>query len=99
MRSVAISLLPDPDLVVLWRENPSDVVDSPDFGRIGPVTYYRSGGHRPNGFLLAKGPGIVPNSDLPEGQAIDIAPTILELMEAKIPEYFDGKSLLNIFIK
>ncbi|NES83717.1 MAG: nucleotide pyrophosphatase, partial [Moorea sp. SIO2B7] len=93
------SLLPDPDLVVLWQESPSDVVDSPDFGRIGPVTYYRSGGHRPNGFLLAKGPGIVPNSDLREGQAIDIAPTILELMEAKIPEYFDGKSLLNIFIK
>ncbi|MGK7934684.1 MAG: alkaline phosphatase family protein [Xenococcaceae cyanobacterium] len=89
------STLPDADLVVLWQEQPSDVVDSPDFGRIGPITYYRSGGHRPDGFLLLKSPNIQPNSDLPQAQAIDIAPTILELMGANIPDYMDGKSLLN----
>ena len=89
------SALPDPDLVVLWQEQPSDVVDSPDFGRIGPITYYRSGGHRPDGFLLVKSPDVKPNSDLPLGQVIEIAPTILELMGATIPKYFDGKSLFK----
>jgi predicted AlkP superfamily phosphohydrolase/phosphomutase len=87
--------LPDADLIVLWEEQPTDVVDSPDFGRIGPITYYRSGGHRPQGFLMAKGEGIAPGSSLSEAESIDLAPTILELMGAKIPEDFDGKSLLK----
>ena len=90
--------LPDADLVVLWQDCPTDVVDSPDFGRIGPVTYYRSGGHRSRGFLMASGPGITPSSSLPEGQAIDIGPTILELMGAPIPDYCDGKSLLRTLV-
>ena len=87
--------LPDPDLVVLWRENPTDVVDSPDFGRMGPVTYYRPGGHRPRGWLMAKGADIAPGSPLEKGSAIDIGPTILALMGAPIPEYCDGKPLLR----
>jgi len=90
--------LPDADLVVLWQDCPTDVVDSPDFGRIGPVTYYRSGGHRSRGFLMASGPGITPGSSLPAGQAIDIGPTILELMGAPIPDYCDGKSLLRTLV-
>lgn len=91
--------LPDADLIVLWEEQPTDVVDSPDFGRIGPIAYYRSGGHRPQGFLMAKGEGIAPGSSLNEAESIDLAPTILELMGAKIPKFFDGKSLLKQFLK
>ena len=87
--------LPHADLIVLWHKLPTDVVDSPDFGRIGPVTYNRPGSHRPHGFLLAKGPGIQAGSDLPEGHPVDIAPTILKLMNAPIPEYFDGKPLIE----
>ena len=90
------SKLPDPDLIVVWHEIPTDVVDSPDVGRIGPITYNRPGGHRENGFLLAKGEGITANSDLSTGRAVDIGPTILNLMGAEIPEYFDGKPLLKI---
>ncbi|NEP00040.1 MAG: nucleotide pyrophosphatase [Symploca sp. SIO2E9] len=85
--------LPDADLVVIWQDYPTDVVDSPNFGRIGPVPYHRSGGHQPNGCLIIKGPNIAPGSTLPDGHAVDIAPTILELMGAPIPEYFEGKSL------
>ncbi len=88
--------LPDPDLIVVWHEIPTDVVDSPDLGRIGPITYNRPGGHRENGFLLAKGEGIAPNSDLSTGRAVDVGATILNLMGAEIPEYFDGKPLLKI---
>jgi predicted AlkP superfamily phosphohydrolase/phosphomutase len=87
--------LPDADLVVLWHEQPTDVVDSPDFGRIGPLTYYRTGGHRSQGFLLAKGEGITPGSNLGEAEVVDLAPTILELMGAEIPAYLDGKPVLK----
>ena len=87
--------LPDSDLIVVWQEIPTDVVDSPDIGRIGPITYNRSGGHRENGFLLAKGEGITPNANLSTGRAVDIGATILNLMGAPIPDYFDGKPLLD----
>jgi len=90
--------LPDSDLVVFWCDRMTDVVDSPDFGRIGPLTHFRAGGHREEGFLMVKGPGITPGSSLLEGEAIDLAPTILELMGAPIPEYFDGKSLLKFLV-
>ncbi|MBD2567395.1 alkaline phosphatase family protein [Anabaena lutea] len=87
--------LPDSDLLVLWHERMTDVVDSPDVGRIGPLTYFRAGSHWNRGFLMAKGPGITPGSNLPDGESVDLAPTILELMGAPIPDYFDGKSLLK----
>ncbi|NET31636.1 MAG: nucleotide pyrophosphatase [Cyanothece sp. SIO1E1] len=87
--------LPDADLTVIWAEQPTDVVDSQTYGRIGPIPYGRSGGHRPGGFLLASGPGISPGSDLPQGQLIDLAPTILSLMDAPLPGYLHGKPLLT----
>ena len=88
--------LPGADLVVVWAEQPADVVDHPKFGRIGPVPYRRTGSHRARGFVTIKGEGITPGSTLPESHGVDLAPTILELMGAPIPEYMDGKPLLNI---
>lgn len=85
---------PDADLVICWQEDyATDVVDSPIFGRIGPVPHYRSGSHRSEGFILAKGEGIIPNSELPKGHALDLSPTILNLMGAPIPDYFEGSPL------
>lgn len=88
--------LPDADLVVVWQEeHATDVVDSSTLGRIGPVPYFRTGSHRSRGFLMAQGPGIAPGSSLPVGHALDLAPTILNLMGAPIPEYCEGKPLLD----
>ena len=85
---------PDPDLVVLWQEKPTDVVDS-KFGRIGVVPYSRPGGHQEEGFIVAKGSSIQSGSHfMKQPQAIDLAPTILRLMGAEIPNYIDGKSLI-----
>jgi hypothetical protein len=85
---------PDPDLIVLWRSDPADVVDSPTLGRIGPLPFNRSGSHVHRGFLLAAGPSIPSGAVLPRGQALDIAPTILALMGAPIPSYCDGAPIL-----
>jgi predicted AlkP superfamily phosphohydrolase/phosphomutase len=86
---------PDPDLIVLWRNAPTDVVDSPTLGRIGPLPFNRSGSHVHRGFLLAAGTGLPIGERLPDGQALDIAPTILRLVGAPIPAHFDGAPLLN----
>ena len=87
--------LPDPDLVVIWQTIATDLIDSPDIGRIGPITYNRPGGHREHGFLMAKGPRISPESSFADGRAVDLGATILDLMGADIPDYFDGKSLMQ----
>lgn len=87
--------LPDPDLVVVWHEIPTDTVDSPDLGRIGPITLNRPGGHRDRGFMMVQGHGIEAGTAIEGGAAVDLAPTILTLMDAPLPDYFDGRSLLK----
>lgn len=74
--------LPDADLVVFYHSAPVDVVDSPRFGRIGPVPYARTGGHINRGFAIIKAPGCSPGSTLPEGHVRNLAPTILSLLGA-----------------
>lgn len=86
--------LPDADLIVVWQEDyATDVMDSPDYGRFGPLPPYRAGSHRPEGFILACGSGIEPGSSLSAGHVLDLAPTFLTLMGAPIPEYLEGKPL------
>ncbi|MGB3615202.1 MAG: hypothetical protein WBA10_15520, partial [Elainellaceae cyanobacterium] len=86
--------LPDADIVVVWQEEyASDSIESPDVGRIGPIPHYRSGSHRPEGFFIANGPGIEPAATLDGGHALDISPTILQLMGAPVPDYLEGKAL------
>ncbi len=86
--------LPDSDLVVIWYKHAVDVVDSPDVGRIGPLPYYRTGGHhRSDGFMTVKGPGIAPGSTFTHARAVDVGPTILQLMGAPIPAHFDGRAI------
>ena len=71
------------------------MVDSSRLGRVGPLTHCRAGGHKGQGFLLGKGPDIPQGFELPPGETVDLAPTILNLMNAEIPKYLDGKNLLE----
>ncbi|NEO02632.1 MAG: nucleotide pyrophosphatase, partial [Moorea sp. SIO3I7] len=52
--------------------------------------------HRSDGFLVIQGQDIEPGSSLPAGHSLDLAPTILNLMGAPIPDYFQGKPLSAI---
>jgi predicted AlkP superfamily phosphohydrolase/phosphomutase len=71
------------------------VVDHPLLGRIGPFPFQRAGSHRPLGFMLAAGPGVPGESEPQRGHALDIAPTILSLMGARIPQRLEGKALIE----
>ncbi len=88
--------LPDADIVFSWSgAAATDIVESDEYGQIGPVPYFRTGDHTVNGFMLAKGPGIEPGRTLSEGEAIDFAPTILNLVGAPVPSHMKGRDLLG----
>lgn len=86
--------LPDADLIVVWQDNyPTDVMESPDYGRFGPLPHYRAGSHRAQGLIMANGPEIESNTTISSGHVLDLAPTLLSLMDAPIPDYLEGKPL------
>ena len=68
-----------PDLVVLWSsDGPIDVLQSRTIGRIeSRVTEQRSGNHRPEGFLLARGPAFKSGPADLRGDILQLAPTLL----------------------
>ena len=69
------------DLIVLWQEAaPTDCVDSAEVGRVGPLPYFRSGGHSSQGFVLSRGPGIAAASRAPEIAAQDLTATYRDLL-------------------
>lgn len=87
------------DLIVLWQDqSPTDVVESPLVGRIGPVPYFRPGGHQKQGtkienFFMVRAADCSPRKPFAEGRLEDLPATILTRMGIDIPDHFDGRPL------
>jgi predicted AlkP superfamily phosphohydrolase/phosphomutase len=81
------------DLIVDWQPEPADVIDSPTYGRFGPVQYMRTGGHVESGFVVMAGPDIPAGSSFADGHVLDLAPSILNMIGAPLPDYLDGRPL------
>jgi predicted AlkP superfamily phosphohydrolase/phosphomutase len=89
-----------PDMVVRWAESPASMhraVSSPKFGVIpwptpGRNPEGRSGNHRPQGMFIAVGPGINAGI-LPKAHILDLAPTVLSLLDQPIPVEMEGRPL------
>ena len=87
------------DLIVLWQEeSPTDVVESPLTGRIGPVPYFRPGGHQKQGsrienFFMIRAADCSPGMCFAEGSLEDLPATILSRMGIETPPHFDGRPL------
>ncbi|MBI1181965.1 MAG: hypothetical protein GC201_15575 [Alphaproteobacteria bacterium] len=85
------------DLMVLWRDDLSaDCVEHPTLGRIGPVPYFRSGGHATQGFVLARGDGFAPGTRLPPVKTADVTATLLDRMGVDIPEHVEGRPIGSV---
>jgi predicted AlkP superfamily phosphohydrolase/phosphomutase len=88
-----------PDLVVTWNPDAQVLaeIESVNAGRVRKqagfeTAPYYSGNHRPNAFILARGPSVSSGSSLESGHIVDIAPTILEMLDVEPPKHFDGRA-------
>jgi predicted AlkP superfamily phosphohydrolase/phosphomutase len=88
-----------PDIVIDWKGMEYWSFDVLSGGRkiIGPNLSTRSGGHQMNGIFLARGPGIAPGTRLDGANIVDVAPTVLQLMQLPVPDRMDGRVLAEIF--
>jgi predicted AlkP superfamily phosphohydrolase/phosphomutase len=73
------------DLFVEWMR-PTDAIEHPDIGVVGPVPFNRTGAHSDRGFAWVSGNGIAPG-DLPMQSVLDLPPTIVRLLsdDAELP--------------
>ncbi len=87
-----------PDLVVKWvGDAPIRALHSPHVGTIkGEPLDFRTGAHRPDGFLIASGKEICKRKVLENGSVMDIAHTILYLMGQSVSREIEGKVLIDI---
>jgi predicted AlkP superfamily phosphohydrolase/phosphomutase len=88
-----------PDLVVAWDPGAQLLTEmvTPHAGKVaGPAAYqtapFYSGNHRPNAFVLARGPGIPAGERIEQGHIVDLAPTILTLLGVDPPPSLEGRA-------
>jgi predicted AlkP superfamily phosphohydrolase/phosphomutase len=82
-----------PDLVIRTRDhlyNLSPEIFTPQ--TVHPSLHV-SGVHRPEGICIMAGPPIQANGTLNNASIVDLAPTILRLMNIPLPSYMDGHVL------
>ncbi len=91
-----------PDLVISWKEYPDQ--RRTHFPRVAShlqelfsVDRAITGCHTQNGIFIAYGKNIKKGKIIKNAQIIDLAPTILYMMDQAIPEDMDGKVLTEIF--
>jgi predicted AlkP superfamily phosphohydrolase/phosphomutase len=92
-----------PDLIIRWDDSPLSeqrAIVSDRYGEIGlSAPGYnpngRSGNHRPEGFLIAAGPGIEAGAQLDEADILDLAPTVCALLGVPVPEKMVGRVLFE----
>ena len=92
---IAADRLPDADLLVLWRGQANDMIEEQTTGRLGPVPFWKSGSHQPNGFVIGRGPGIPRQAAGGGARVIDLAPTVLSLLDCPLPAHLAGRPLFH----
>jgi predicted AlkP superfamily phosphohydrolase/phosphomutase len=103
-----------PDIMVEFRSDlgPLEACTSPRVGLVEaplfprerradgwPANLKRTGDHAPQSRLWVRGPRSEPRADPAAGRAVDVAPTVLDLLGVPVPETMDGESLLGASIR
>ena len=80
-----------PDLFLCWeRHSPIEAARSPKIGTIrDPYVGWRTGDHKPDGLLVARGPGIAPGAEFPAIDVEDLGPSAAALLGVQL-EDIDG---------
>lgn len=84
-----------PDLILLPEDEADIFYGLSDFGssQVWDQTYRYSGMHRDNGLFVACGPAVRKGVAAPAASIVDLAPTILYLLDQEIPADMDGRVL------
>ncbi len=64
-------------------------------GLLGPAPFWKSGSHRPTGFVAGLGPGIPRQAPAGTARVVDLAPTVLDLLGTAVPGHMDGRPLFR----
>jgi len=88
-----------PDIVYLPADMSAKALGTMDFSshRFIENTYGNSGDHRMEGILLAAGDSLRKGSRVEGATIVDLAPTILHLMDCEVPRAMDGRVLTSLF--
>jgi predicted AlkP superfamily phosphohydrolase/phosphomutase len=79
-----------PDLVIEADEY--DLTGWLGYSKLINTKVVKSGSHRKNGIIILWG---VKNTNISDAKIIDVAPTILKLLDLNVPNEMDGKSLIG----
>lgn len=87
-----------PDLVITWDPE-ARVLGQLAGDSIGTVSGnagyetgpFYTGNHRPNAFVLARGPRVSAGSRVTGGHVLDVAPTVLSMLDVDAPASFEGR--------
>jgi predicted AlkP superfamily phosphohydrolase/phosphomutase len=74
---------------------PTDAMTHPATGQLGPFPHVRVGAHDTEGFAWVAGDGIAPG-EVGGAGAVDLPPTILELLGARPPFPLDGTAVRGL---
>lgn len=85
------------DILIRWADFVPQGLDDGEMERPRQFFDQISGGHKPNGILIMRGPGIMPGTTIEGAELIDMPPTILHLLGEPVPAIMDGKVLTQAF--
>jgi len=69
---------------------------APTDSLFGPPSFTFSGYHRPDGILIASGPGIARGARVSGARLLDVAPTLLYLSGVAVPRALEGRVLESL---
>lgn len=88
-----------PDIVFLPADMSAKALGTLDFSshRFIERTYGNSGDHRMEGILAASGDGLRRGAGIEDATILDLAPTILYMLDCPVPRAMDGRVLTSMF--
>lgn len=85
-----------PELILAMDDYTTEVMAELGSESLFVPSDFRSGTHTPEGLFIARGPGIQAGARMDAG-LMDVAPTVVHLTGASVPEESDGKVFLELF--
>lgn len=94
-RAADITFLVEDNKYILFES--VDAAHGQRAGQLVSTTNRFSGSHRLNGIFVMAGDRVKENNKIRDAKIIDVAPTILNMMNLPVPQDMDGRVLTDIF--